>query len=85
MSPAATVHSPGIDSVRLEMSASTLARLLAGGHVGAADLRCQDCASRQSLRRLCLRSCIGSRASKDSGVRCGCPGTQGGGRVENRS
>jgi hypothetical protein len=46
------------DAVRLEIPAHVLMRLLAEGHLGAADLRCLDCTSRACLRRLCLRSCV---------------------------
>lgn len=52
------MNRPGNDSLRVELSAATLTRLLAGGHLGAAELRCLDCASKTCLRRLCLASCI---------------------------
>ena len=49
---------PGNESLRIELSAATLTRLLAAGHLGAAELRCLDCASKACLRRLCLASCV---------------------------
>lgn len=45
------------DTLRVEMSAAVLLRLLSGGHLGAADLQCLDRQSRARLRRLCLDSC----------------------------
>jgi hypothetical protein len=44
-------------NVRVEMSEETLIRLLAGGQVCAADFRCLDASSKQSLWRLCLECC----------------------------
>jgi hypothetical protein len=49
---------PGCDAVRLEISAAILTRLLAQGHLRAADLRCLDCDSMHCLRRSCLQSCV---------------------------
>lgn len=85
MNRAAPLCPSGNHVVRLEMPASTLARLLAGGHVGAADLRCLDCASRRCLRTLCLRSCIGSWSAKCCGARQECPHAREDGGVESRS
>lgn len=45
------------DTLRVEMPAAVLLRLLCGGHLGAADLQCLDRQSRARLRRLCLDSC----------------------------
>lgn len=45
------------DTLRVEMPATVLLRLLCGGHLGAADLQCLDRQSRARLRRLCLDSC----------------------------
>ena len=44
-------------NIRVEMSADTIARLLAEGRVCAAEFRCLDCRSKQCLWRLCLESC----------------------------
>jgi hypothetical protein len=52
------MYQPGCESICIEISAATLTRLLADGHVGAAELRCLDGASRNCLRRLCLQSCV---------------------------
>ena len=65
------MHCKGIESLRIEMSEATLTRLLAEGHLGAADLRCLDRVSGQRLRRLCLKSCVWRKA----GGGCAAPGT----------
>jgi len=56
------MHHMENEAVRIEMSEATLTRLLAEGHLGAADLRCLDSASGQRLRRLCLKSCVWRKA-----------------------
>ena len=43
--------------VRLELSAATLNRLMAQGALHAADFHCLDCASKQCVRTICLKSC----------------------------
>ena len=43
--------------LRLEVSAQTLLRLLAGGQLCAADFRCLDCESKQCVWRILLMSC----------------------------
>jgi hypothetical protein len=48
-------------SVRVEITAATLSRLLADGQVCAADFHCLDCQSKQCLWRLCLTNCIGTQ------------------------
>jgi hypothetical protein len=52
----------GAESIRIEVSAATLGRLLAEGHLCAADLRCLDGASKRCVWRLCLTSCVRGRA-----------------------
>ena len=47
--------------VRVEITETTLLRLLTGGQVCAADFRCLDCRSKQCLWNLCLRSCANGR------------------------
>lgn len=47
------------DTLRVELPAAVLLRLLADGSLGAADLRCLDQSSVIRLRRLCLDSCKG--------------------------
>ena len=54
----AGARTSGRDAVRLEISAVILTRLLAQGHLRAADLRCLDCDSMHCLRRSCLQSCV---------------------------
>lgn len=65
--------SVGSESIRIEVSAATLGRLLADGHLGAADLRCLDCASKRCVWRLCLASCVQGRAACAECPRTGCP------------
>lgn len=65
----------GRKSVRVEIAAETLTRLLAGGQLCAADLRCLDGRSKQHLWRLCLKSCArkpsaGTRDRPVPGVFC---------------
>lgn len=43
--------------VRVALSAETLARLIGGGALCAAELRCLDCASKECVRRLALEAC----------------------------
>jgi hypothetical protein len=71
--------------VRVEITEETLTRLLAKGHVCAADFRCLDCKSKQCLWRLCLKSCAknyktgmaGVAACNDSYPGCGlCSGKE---------
>jgi hypothetical protein len=52
------VGSSGSDAVRLEISAAVVSRLLAQGHLRAADLRSLDCESLHCLCRSCLKSCV---------------------------
>lgn len=59
----------GTDTLRVEVSQTTLTRLLAEGHLGAAELRCLDRRSGLLLRRLCLKSCVWRKA----GGRCAAP------------
>jgi hypothetical protein len=47
-------------SVRLELPANTLARLISGGALCAADFRCLDCASKHCVRRLLMHVCAGA-------------------------
>jgi hypothetical protein len=54
--------------LRIEIAEETLTRLIMAGQVCAADLRCLDCHSKQSLWRLCLKTCINKRMT-DRGAR----------------
>jgi hypothetical protein len=67
------MYCKGNELVRIEMSEATLTRLLAEGHLGAADLRCLDHASGQRLRRLCLKSCVWRKDGGGCGAPGGCP------------
>jgi len=71
------MHQPGRESICVEMSVATLTRLLAEGHVGAAELRCLDGASRHCLRRLCLKSCIRCERAGECAMTGFCPRAQG--------
>ncbi len=79
------MYQPGRESICVEMSAATLTRLLADGHVGAAELRCLDGASRHCLRRLCLRSCIRCERAGECTMTGVCPREQGGRNSESQS
>jgi hypothetical protein len=48
---------PEITNLRVEVSKTTLARLLKAGQVCAADFQCLDYKSKQGLWRLCLDNC----------------------------
>lgn len=63
----------GTDNLRVEVSEATLTRLLAEGHLGAAELRCLDRRSGLRLRRLCLKSCVWRKASGGCAAAGGCP------------
>jgi hypothetical protein len=67
---------PGCESICIEISAATLKRLLADGHVGAAELRCLDGASRHCLRRLCLKSCVRCERAGQCAMQGMCPSVQ---------
>jgi hypothetical protein len=43
--------------VRIELSEKTIARLLAGGQICVAELRCLDCRTKRCIWRLVLESC----------------------------
>ena len=45
-------------TVKLEMTASTLKRLLETRQVCAADFRCLDCSSKECIKKLCLQTCL---------------------------
>jgi hypothetical protein len=47
-------------SVKLEFPFTVLVRLLAGGHLHAAEFRCLDPLSHQAVRRALLQSCLAS-------------------------
>jgi hypothetical protein len=59
--------------LRVEMSEATLTRLLAEGHLGAAELRCLDSMSGRRLRRLCLKSCVWRKTAGRCTAPGGCP------------
>jgi len=67
------MYSQGNESLRVEMSEATLTRLLAEGHLGAADLRCLDSMSGRRLRRLCLKSCVWRKTKGRCAAPGGCP------------
>ena len=48
------------ETVKLEMKASTLKRLLEKRQVCASDFHCLDCSTRQCMRMLCLQTCLKS-------------------------
>jgi hypothetical protein len=45
-------------TVKLEMKASTLKRLLETRQVCATDFHCLDCSSKQCIKQLCLQTCL---------------------------
>lgn len=45
-------------NLRVQLSASTLARLLSRKQIAALELQCLDPDSRDQLRRLCLNTCL---------------------------
>ena len=67
------MHLQGNESLRVEVSESTLTRLLAEGHLGASELRCLDHASGRRLRRLCLKSCVWRKAGGGCNASGCCP------------
>lgn len=63
--------------VRVALSPETLARLIGGGQLCAAELRCLDCESKQCVRRLVLEACARNLALgpvEDVDRLAGCPG-----------
>ena len=79
------MYQPGRESICIEISAATLKRLLADGHVGAAELRCLDGASRHCLRRLCLKSCIRCERAGECAMQGVCPCAKGSRNSESLS
>ncbi len=53
----------GNATVSVEIAEETLARLLIEGRVCAADFRCLDRRSKQSLHKLCMKSCVRNMAT----------------------
>ena len=51
--------------VRVALSTATVARLIGGGALYAAELRCLDCESKNCLRRLMLESCAQNMGAPD--------------------
>ena len=45
-------------TIKLEIKASTLRRLLETRQVCATDFRCLDCSSRRCMKDLCLQTCL---------------------------
>ena len=46
------------ETVRIEVCAILVTKLLLQGHLRVADLHCLDCESMHCLRRLCLQNCV---------------------------
>ena len=45
-------------TVKLEIKASTLKRLLEARQVCATDFHCLDCSSKACIKKLCLQTCL---------------------------
>lgn len=74
------MHASTPETVRLEISASVLTRLLTGGHLKMADLRCLDCASMHCLCRSCLKNCNWRASGCEKRGESPCGEEDGGGR-----
>jgi hypothetical protein len=49
------------NTLRVEIPASVLARIMRSKSIAAADLRCLDAHTKDSIRQICLQICINAK------------------------